>query len=244
MKKVFLIFATTFIYTTYANAATPWWEQPTICKIDPTGCYSNMTAGYFIEIGNPDTWDKSSNCWGMKYICPNALTNGATEPITMERADIAQMKNINRDFDTDILSKYDNCFGVRKSSSDGSRASVNGEYVNVWCRGVLATSEREIDETKNGDVIISGAQPTCNTLARDGYVAVIDNQNGCYGKHFNDTEYFIDCGTQQIPDRLIVLNGADYSTNGTASLTHESADKIFETMYNVSNTQREKYIVK
>ena len=96
MKKILLISTISLMTSSMAGAATPWWEQPTICKINPTQCYSNMTTGYFIETGNTETWDATGNCWGLKVICPNALTNGATEPTPMTRADIAQRKNIIR----------------------------------------------------------------------------------------------------------------------------------------------------
>lgn len=242
MKKLFLISVVSTMTVLSANAAINWWEQPTVCKINPTNCYSNMTAGYYVDIGNPETWDASGNCWGLKIICANALTNGATENTTMSSADISQQKNISRDFDTNVLSTYNECFGVRKSNSDGSRASVNGEYVNVWCENTLSGTNSTIEETKNGYVITSGDQPTCKSLARDEYVAVLDNQNGCYGKHFNSAEYYIDCGTNQIPDRLIVLNGADYSESGNApTLTPKSASKLFEEMFSVSEQQRNKY---
>ena len=243
MKKLFFISVVSTMTALSANAAINWWEQPTVCKINPTNCYSNMTTGYSIDIGNPKTWDATGNCWGLKIVCANALTNGATENTTMPRAEISQQKNINRDFDTDILSSFDECFGVRKTNVDGSRASVDGEYVNVWCNAALSNTNRTIEETKNGYVITSGEQPTCKSLARDEYVAVLDNQNGCYGKYFSSTEYYIDCGTNQIPDRLIVLNGADYSeSSNVPALTPKSADNLFEQMFKTSEQQRNKYL--
>lgn len=243
MKKILLISTISLMTSSMAGAATPWWEQPTICKINPTQCYSNMTMGYFIETGNTETWDATGNCWGLKVICPNALTNGATEATPMTRAEIAQRKNISSDFDIDTLSKFDACFGVRKSNSDGSRVSVNGEYVNVWCNNVLSGSGQNIEDTENGQVIISGTQPTCKSLANDGYIAVVDDRNSCYGKYYDTSEYFMNCTTNLLPDRLIVLNGADYTESANAvTMTPELADQTFEEMYAVSQSQRKKYI--
>ena len=247
MKKLFFISLASVITATSANAVTNWWERPTICKMVPTKCYSNIseaTPGYYFSEGDADTWDESGNCWGLKMICPNALINSTSKfAIPMDRASIASQKNINSDFNTDILSEYDDCYGVRKTSSDGSRVSVNGEYVNVWCNGILAPTDREFEETAKGEIIVSGNQPTCGELARDEYVALLDEQQGCYGRYFDNSQYFIECGEKQLPERLIVLNGAYYSTTGgDTTLTPDAADKIFDTMFDVSNAQREKYI--
>ena len=46
---IFLLFAFSIIPA--YSATTPWWLRPTVCRINPTNCYTNMTYGYFIEMG-------------------------------------------------------------------------------------------------------------------------------------------------------------------------------------------------
>jgi hypothetical protein len=246
MRKLLFISLATIATAMSANAAPNWWDRPTICKMVPTKCYSNIsegTPGYYFAEGNTDTWDESSNCWGLKMICPNALLESTSKfAVPMDRTSIAAQKNISSDFNTDVLSTNDDCYGVRKTSADGSRVSVGGEYVNVWCSGVISSSDRELEETAKGEAIVSGTQPTCGELARDEYVALLDEKQGCYGKYFDSSKYYIDCGVKELPERLIVLNGAYYSTTSDNTLTPDSAEKIFNTMFDVSKTQREKYI--
>ena len=197
-------------------AATPWWEQATICRINPANCYTSMGIGY-----EPGMWDANANCWGMKLICGDALTN--TNNITpVGRTEIAAGTNINTDYDVNVLDGE--CFGARKTSTDGTMASVNGALVRVWCDGILS----HVDETIENGEITYGAQPTCAELATDGYV---DIQNGkCHGKYYDPSRYYIQC-TGEIPT-LIVLNGANYET-GTSSYpqTQSDADVIFNRMY-------------
>ena len=61
----------------HAATTTPWWQQPTICRMNPTDCYVGMGAGY-----DNGMWDAGGNCWGMKLICPEATvaTNAAPVP--------------------------------------------------------------------------------------------------------------------------------------------------------------------
>ncbi|MBO5662335.1 MAG: hypothetical protein J6S12_00535, partial [Alphaproteobacteria bacterium] len=92
MKKFFLL---SILFTTLgANAATPWWLQPTVCRLNPTDCYSAMGAGFESEM-----WDASANCWGLKLICPQALTKYSTTPVAMGRNDIKKGTGINPDYD-------------------------------------------------------------------------------------------------------------------------------------------------
>lgn len=214
-------------------ATTPWWLQPTVCRLDPTGCYSTMGAGFDSEM-----WDATSNCWGLKLICPDALLDGSRTAQPMGRAEIARDggKKISTDFNTDLLGPDGDCFGRRKTSENGTVASVGGTLVKVWCPGILDNP----DETLTNGEITYGTQPTCSQLAENGYVGV---ENGrCYGKYFDSAQYYIECGDTLEPTRLIVLNGADYtaSTNG-APTDATAAEQLFDKMYSVSQAQHAKY---
>lgn len=232
MKRLFLFSVISCLLTAHANAATPWWEHDTICRLSPSNCYTNMGIGYFYDSIDPDpeSWDITSNCWGKKYICAEALKNSnATDPVPLGRAEIADASRINADFDVDVLNG--DCFGVRKTSSGGAMASVDGNFVKVWCSGILEHPDDEYVE--NGE-ITSGAQPTCEQLANDGYVGI---QNGkCYGKYYNPDEYHIQCNNGQAT--LIVLNGADPSNASASSVTTKAeADALFNTMYQNAKAQ-------
>lgn len=214
-------------------ATTPWWLQPTVCRLDPTGCYPTMGAGFDSEM-----WDATSNCWGLKLICPDALLDGSRTAQPMGRAEIARDggKKISTDFNTDLLGPDGDCFGRRKTSENGTVASVGGTLVKVWCPGILDNP----DETLTNGEITYGTQPTCSQLAENGYVGV---ENGrCYGKYFDSAQYYIECGNTLEPTRLIVLNGADYtaSMNG-APADATAAEQLFDKMYSVSQAQHAKY---
>lgn len=214
-------------------ATTPWWLQPTVCRLDPTGCYPTMGAGFDSEM-----WDATSNCWGLKLICPDALLDGSRTAQPMGRAEIARDggKKISTDFNTDLLGPDGDCFGRRKTSENGTVASVGGTLVKVWCPGILNNP----DETLTNGEITYGTQPTCSQLAENGYVGV---ENGrCYGKYFDSAQYYIECGDTLEPTRLIVLNGADYtaSMNG-APADATAAEQLFDRMYSVSQAQHAKY---
>lgn len=215
MKKAFL-FSLCFI-SANAFAAIPWWEQPTICRLNPSTCYTAMGAGYETEM-----WDANANCWGVKLICGDALTN-TNRTTAVGKTEIAHGTNINPDYDTSILDG--DCFGVRKTSTDGSMASVNGTMVRVWCNGILP----HVDETIENGEITYGTQPNCESLAPNGYVAIANGN--CYGKYYDTSRYYIQCNGE-IPT-LIVLNGAEYDTSGRATypLTQSDADAIFNRMY-------------
>ena len=213
-----------------ATSSTPWWLQPTICRISTTNCYVPMGAGYDAEL-----WDTSANCRGMKLICPRALTAGGDEPVPMGKTDLSKGTGIKADFDVTALA--DGCFGARKTSANGTLASVNGKYINVYCRGVLDNP----DEIVATGEITTGVQPTCGALAENGYAAVINGR--CYGKYYNPNEYYIECGSDLLPTRLIVLNGADYMAGASANTpsTTDAAKAKFDSMHKVSQAQHEKY---
>lgn len=235
MKKIFYLILIMNIIP--ATAATiPWWLRPTVCKINPTNCYPNMTYGYLIEMGNTESWDDTSNCWGLKLICPEALITDAREPVALKRKEIEQGKKIKTDYDINNLSSNRDCFGTRKTSNDGTKVSVNGQLVNVWCPGILDNP----DETLENGEITYGAQPTCQSLARNNFAAV-ENGN-CYGKYYDANQYYLECGNALLPTRLIVLNGANYNTptNG-APTTKKAAERLFNEMYTNSKTQKSKY---
>lgn len=214
MKKIFLL-SLLFVMTN-AVAATPWWEQPTVCRINPANCYTSMGAGYEREM-----WDADANCWGVKIICGDALTN-TNSPTPVGKTTISRGTNINADYDLTILDG--DCFGVRKTSADGTMVSVNGSLVRVWCNGVLSNA----DETVETGEITYGTQPGCAQLAANGYVAV---QNGkCFGKYYDTSRYFITCDGET--PTLIVLNGANYETGDNSyPRTQADADVIFNRMY-------------
>ncbi len=214
-------------------ATTPWWLQPTVCRLDPTGCYPTMGAGFDSEM-----WDATSNCWGLKLICPDALLDGSRTAQPMGRAEIARDggKKISTDFNTDLLGPDGDCFGRRKTSENGTVASVGGTLVKVWCPGILNNP----DETLTNGEITYGTQPTCSQLAENGYVGV---ENGrCYGKYFDSAQYYIECGDTLEPTRLIVLNGADYTASMNGAPTDATAaEQLFDKMYSVSQAQHAKY---
>lgn len=228
MKK--FIYLLPFAIVGIANAATPWWQQPTVCRLDPTRCYPTMGTGF-----DSGMWDATANCWGLKLICPQALTGKHVAPEPVGRGDITAGKGINSDFDVSVLDG--DCFGARKTRANGTEVLVNGTYVNVWCNGIL----NRPDEQVGAGEITYGTQPTCASLAADGYVAVLNNR--CYGKRFDTAEYFIECtGSSITPSRLIILNGADYNTGGANVPTSiQDANKIFDQMYKTSQEQHGKY---
>lgn len=214
-----------------AANALPWWELP-VCRKSPNDCYISMGVGF-----DRDVWDASGNCWGQKLICPDATVTPHTAPVPMQRADIQKSSVIKSDFDTTVLNG--DCYGARKTTANGSMASVNGNFVKVWCPGVLNNPDESV---ANGEIIISGPQPTCTGLAADGYIAV---QNGkCWGKYYDLAKYYIECGDKNKiePTRMVVLNGADYDTGSTnAPIKRDDANKLFDTMYENSSVKHKEY---
>ncbi len=233
MRKLFA-FLLVVLGMQAAYSADSWWDRPTVCKLDSTKCYSSMGAGYLDGM-----WDADSRCWGMKLVCPSALIGekmGDAEPIGKKA--ITAGLGLSSDFDFNSL-KGD-CFGVRKTREDGTLASVNGTFVKVWCRGVLANSDEEMP---NGEIVFSG-QPKCKELARDGYVAV--RASRCYGKQFDAGQYYIECaGNDELPQRLVRLGGArDFVVSTTNynlayPTSQAEANKIFDKMNSVSKSRRD-----
>ncbi len=197
--------------------AANWWDQPTVCKKSnppPHTFWASSTTG--------------ANCWGMKYICADALSGGGQDAILIGKNDIS--KKIKPDYDANILNA--DCFGARRSGKDGTTVMVDGKYVNVWCAGVLDTAD---EVTSNGEIKF-GTQPNCATLAKNGYVATLVSKK-CYGKYYDPNNYFIECsGNNPLPSRIITLNGASLSNTSAPN-----ADALFKTMISVSKTQHEKY---
>lgn len=232
MKTTLTTILLSILTVSMAGAATPWWHQPTICKLNPNKCYPGVITGVDSEM-----WDTGSNCWGQKIICAAALNNNTTENTPLEKQDIkGKIKN---DFDASLLSADGDCFGRRITSKDGSMAQVNGKLEKIWCNGVLSNPGEEIE---NGEIATSA--PTCQELANNGYVAV-QNKN-CYGKVFDLNKYHIQCGqdTKSEPKQLIVLNGADWSNKPNTNIPQKQvdADNLFDTMFATSQEQQKKYI--
>lgn len=232
MKKLFA-FACFSTALTSANAVTlsNWWQHETICRINTTNCYPNMGAGY-----DREEWDANGNCRGMKWICPNATLPENRDPILIGRTELARGTGINKDFDTNILNG--DCFGSRKTIENGTKASLNGKYVNVWCNGVL---DNPLETLPGGE--IASVAPSCAELAENGFAGVLNGR--CYGKQYDTAKYFIECATPGalMPSRLIILNGADYGpASADTPIDTKSANAKFEQMISVSAAQRAKYM--
>lgn len=229
MKKTLLLTILSVIYFNSGANAADWWNQATVCKIDTTKCYNSMGAGFDAEM-----WDMTGKCRGMKYICPNALIKQYDEPTLIGKSDINN-KTIKSDFDTNILGENGDCFGSRKTNANGTQVMVNGTYVNVYCHGILDNA----DEVLNNGEITYDEQPTCESLKSNGYIAV---KNGkCFGKYLDESKYYIQCGDELLPERIIILNGADFTTTASAPASTNDANKLFNTMYNTSKNQKEQY---
>lgn len=230
MNKLYLTSFLSLIIAMPAFGATKWWMHDTVCRLDPTTCYVGMGTGY-----DASMWDADAECRGVKLVCGAALQPAKDEPEAIGRNDIRNGRGINSDFDVTLLNG--DCFGRRKTTAGGSQASVNDKFVNVWCSGILDT----VDEVVPNGEITYGTQPTCQELADNGYIGVLNGK--CYGKSFNTSEYYIDCsGGKLLPSQIIVLNGADYNENASGIiLDSKTAAAKFEKMYSVSKTQHEKY---
>ncbi|MDR0726685.1 MAG: hypothetical protein LBF37_01325 [Rickettsiales bacterium] len=238
MKRIFTVslFSTlcAIILGGNAMAAIPWWLQPTICRPNPTGCYASMGSGF-----DDGMWDATSNCWGLKMICGQAIIPTASDSVAMGKTTITAGTGINNDFDTDLLNG--DCFGSRKTTANGSMASVNGTYVNVWCNGILDSA----DEVLPTGEITFGTQPKCKDIAPNGWVAVLNQK--CYGKYYDPSDYYIECeGNNVMPTRLIELNGAA-AIIGTGSGSYDyptdtnAAKSLFDKMQATSTAQKAQY---
>ena len=204
-----------------------WWTMDTICQIDNTECYAGLSAG--LDSSEETGWDEASSCRGKKYICADALTDG-NDRITKTKSDIERGIGIDPDFDTNVYVASDDCYGARRTRDGGTSVLVNGRYAKVWCNGVLSNPTEFLP---NGE-ITSGVQPTCSSLAYDGYVAVLNGR--CYGKYYNPENYTIECDGET--PTLIVLNGANYMPGRQATMTVSAANTLFGKMTTSANLHR------
>ena len=215
MKRYIIAFSI-FLFPFSFLQAEWWWARPTICQPSNVRCFTNMTGPGF----EPDDWDHGANCRGLKLICPNAITRGgnyvAPEPMT--RSEIASY--IHPDFDALTLNLAEGCFGSRRVRNNGSQARVSsmpGGWVNVFCHGVLDAPDEALD---TGEIILdANNQPTCTTLAKDGFIGVLVNGR-CFGRFgYPESDFFQECvGANILPARIIILNGADIGTSASATI--------------------------
>lgn len=236
MRKIFALTFALVMGCTSANALE-WWLQETICRLDGTRCYGSLSGpGYDAEM-----WDAVSNCRGMKYICPAATTDrNDSEPVLMGRLAIANGTGIDPDYDTSLLNTAEGCFGMRRAN--GATVSVNGVMTPVFCPGILSNPDEYLEY---GEVEYDVGHPTCAELAEYGYVASLNGK--CYGKYYDTSKYYIECGTgvDLMPARLIVLNGADVESVANGAPTDKSdTDNLFDKMFSTSQSQKKIYFNK
>ena len=211
-----------------SGATIDWWNHDTICQINNSRCYGNTTDG--MDLSLETGWDISGSCRGKKYICASALNPQGFDNIAMEKYDIVRKLGINTDFDTDIYVSAGNCYGARKTQQNGTMVSLDGEYVRVWCTGILSG---DTETVANGE-ISKIENPTCLQLADMSYTATLNGK--CYGKKYDPIKYAIDC-TDDKP-MLIILNGAEYSRIGNNPMTKSLAKSRFDTMQVSAKQQR------
>lgn len=232
MKKAFILSLILIPFIGTSHAALNWWDQPTVCRANPARCYSQMGIGYDTE-----EWDTESDCRGKKIICGAALKPVSDNDWAMSKQDVRNMKGINPDFNIDILNG--GCFGARKTISNGLQAMYNNKPIDVYCPGILENvyDYDFIENVENGSILTRAAQPKCSELSKYGYVRV---KNGnCYGKHYGESEYYIDCSRGDSDIRLIILNGADYTEPmGTNPRTLDAANELFEQMVTAAQKLR------
>ena len=233
MTRTFLLSVVSLLLFGGANAATPWWKYDNICYPSPATCYSNMGIGYFYNTSDSGSWDATSYCWGKKYVCPDAVKDpNIDERVALERNDIANTSVVNSQ-DFDLAKLNGDCFGARKTKSNGAMVSVNGSYVKVWCNGA-------IEDVNEDNIVENGAFTTttqhCSDLAERGYVDVLNGK--CYGKRYNTSEYAIQCNGDNAT--LIVLNGAtDWDDNSDSEyITDTQANNYFQTLVTAAQNAR------
>jgi hypothetical protein len=245
MKKILILLSVCSV-TSVAAAGTEWWTQDTICRPVLNKCYTLMGTGY-----NTGFWDKNNSCWGMKYVCGNAIEK--TEKVLADMGKIQDFQSNYTDFDFASLDAANRCFGVRKTKDNGSKVMVKGNYVNVYCKGVI---DDTTESTANGEITLNykstGDQPTCRDLANNGWLKTLNNNNKCYGKKYPLSDYFIECDKNQEDNttRVIVLNGsANYLVNsngvstGQYPVKTEEANKVFDEMITVAKKKHyEKFV--
>ncbi|MFQ6729807.1 MAG: hypothetical protein ACLRFK_02005 [Alphaproteobacteria bacterium] len=232
MKNINLFTLLSIMCLTESANAANWWDRETVCKINTTKCYSTQPVGAGFDA---DIWDAAMGCRGMKYICPEAFKQKTDKPELVSIKDIESKTNT--DYNLDILGESGDCFGKRKT--DGTQIMVNGKYINLYCHGVLANA----DETLADGELTYGKQPTCETLKSDGFIAVANGN--CIGKYIDESKYYIDCGKNLLPERLVLLNGAEITTANSNTVTNKNdANELFDKMYKASKKQKNKYFNK
>ena len=223
MKKQFaILFIGCTTCGTAFGATLDWWLRPTICTISDAMCYAKNTRGV------DDEWDETGNCRGRKFICAAALTGNSSDSVAMERDDIIHGTGINSDFDTGVYVAAEDCYGARKTSQNGAMVMMNGEYVRVWCSGILSNPTETV---ANGEI---GPAPTCRELADMNYVATLSGN--CYGKRYDPSKYSIDCDGEN--PVIIVLNGAQYNPDVNNFITPFVINARFGAMQTSAATQR------
>jgi hypothetical protein len=213
MKKFFL-YALLALFALPA-AAADWWLMPTICKPDQTLCYPGATGAGF----DANEWDVGGNCRGKKLVCPNAILppGSGMGPTLYSMSEITDATKINADFDMSALDTANGCFGLRKTKNNGTNAKVGSEWRNVYCNGVL-DDEDEILPT--GKIMWAAAdQPTCATLKDIGFIGILNGS--CYGVFkYPAADFYLECtGTDLLPSRIVVLNGASPYVSTAANPT-------------------------
>jgi hypothetical protein len=200
-----------------ANAAVEWWLKPTICQPSSVECYVGMGTGFDAEL-----WDVGGNCRGEKLICPNAVVSlSESSPMPFSKSEISNSSIISGDFDVSALNSQQGCFGLRKTRNNGTNAKVGNEWRNVYCSGILDYPD-EILQT--GEIMLgTDDQPTCKSLAENGYIAILNGQ--CFGKFgYPSTDFYLECNdTDLLPKKIIVLNGA--TDIRTSTLTNPDASE-------------------
>ena len=248
MKKIYSALFLTFIFAPALGDWARWWEMPTICRPSNTMCYTEalMNRGGFMV----EEWDTGANCRGKKIICPNAVVGGTVSGLeeAFSRAEIVAAGFISTDFDIDTLDSAGGCFGIRRLRGGGTEARVDGQWVNVFCPGIL--DDPDVERVGVGEIIADlTAQPNCEDLSEFGFLGVLRSVSGgqCFGMPgFPPGDFYLDCGNALAPERIIVLNGADrfnVRTNvdpvtSPHPLSEEQAAIVFERMIANAEEQR------
>ncbi|MDR1071979.1 MAG: hypothetical protein LBL21_05045 [Rickettsiales bacterium] len=238
MKKIILLFALASAVT--PAAAVDWWKMPTICKPNSATCYTSMGSGF-----DEAEWDDIGNCRGKKLICPSAITGGANAPEALAKHEISDPSKIADYFDVSALDAAGECFGMRRTRSNGTSAQVGSSaWVNVYCAGALGSPDEVLP---TGGIMLNPLdQPTCETLKADGYIGVLNGS--CYGKpQYPPSDFFLECeGGNLLPSRIVILNGAtEYRAEPgtpTPSLyptTEQDAAMMFDQMANDAEERRQ-----
>jgi len=250
MKNLIAFAICQMFVITGAAAIVNWWERPTICQLSETSCYPEIQSP-FVGL-DVDEWDGAANCKGKKLICPNAILpyDSASVALPFSRAELADNSLINPDFDITVLGFVGDCFGTRRTRNNGSSARVMNNWVNVWCSGILNNADEELP---SGEIVLKQSdQPSCASLAEDGYIGIIrelpKSGKQCFGMFgFPTSDFFLECrGNNLLPGRIVVLNGADdYRTSSNPypqasiyPITEEIAAARFSKMIENSAAKR------